>query len=55
MEIAKQWHTTPMRVVGGSKLLWYVRASAVRDYEIKAMNKRARDAQNALKQTRNRK
>jgi len=34
-----------MKLIGGSKLLWFVRASTVRDYEIKAASKRASDAQ----------
>lgn len=56
MEVAKDWHTTPVRVVGGSKLLWYVRACAVREYQIKGQHKREKDAEIAREQaTRKRK
>jgi len=48
MEIAKEWHTTPMRIVGGSKLLWYVRACAVRESEIKRQHKIERDNKRRL-------
>lgn len=48
MEIAKDWHTTPMKVWGGSKTLWYVRACAVREYQIAKQHKIERD--NKVKQ-----
>jgi hypothetical protein len=40
MEIARKWNTSPMRVVGGSKTLWFVREEAVRDCEIKRGHRR---------------
>ena len=52
MEIAARWYTTPMRLVGGSKLLWYVRMKAVRDCEIRRNHKREDEIKRQLEAAR---
>jgi len=43
LEIASRWHSSPYKVFGGSKLLWYAREMAVRKCEIKKNEKIERE------------
>jgi hypothetical protein len=50
MEIAKQWNITPMKLTGGSKTLWYARACAVRESEIRRNHKAESEAKRRAEQ-----
>ena len=47
MEIAARWFTQPWRIAGGSRLLWYARAEAVREAEIKRSHRLAEQQKQA--------
>ena len=43
IEIAKEWNTYPWKLVGGSRLLWYVRFEVLRGARMKMVAKQKRD------------
>jgi hypothetical protein len=53
LRLAQSLNTQPWKLVGGSRLLWYARAQAVRNSEISRDRKRVQESERKMREMEN--